>query len=116
MKIQIHCHEFEKTQAIEDHISDALESLRKFADPTNIHVYLETNAKGDRNSAKIDFHSNKKDYSAKEDSENLYKSIDLVVHKLEKQLRRDHSKTVTQRKHSGSIKDLPVQDLESSEA
>jgi len=104
MQIQIHFHDIERTEAIDSHIEGAMSHLTKFADPDNAHVYLAVVGKKQSFQCKIEFHANRKDYTSTELSDDMYKSIDLAVHKLEMQLRKDHDLRVSQRRHNGSIK------------
>ncbi len=106
MQVQIHYQEFERTEAIEDHINMAVSHLEKFAKMDRVHVHLKVNSKSANNICKVEIHANHKDYSSKEESDNMYKSIDMAVHKIETQLRRDHDVKVRERKHNGSIKDV----------
>lgn len=104
MQVQVHYSEFAKTEAIEQHVEDMMFHLAKFVDPIQVHVFLKVDGKGRDQICKIEFHAKHKDFTATEHSDNMYKSIDLAVHKIEAQLRKEHDMAVKERRHSGSIK------------
>ena len=99
---------FDISETLRQYAEEKFEKLAKYADNiTSMHVVLSVEDQHkSRNSddkdepqqiAKAVLHVPKKEIEAKEESGDMYKSIDLLLKKLERQLRRHKEK---QTKHA----------------
>ncbi len=87
----------EATDAIKDHVSAKLERIKKYLiHGVDAHVVLSVEKF--RHQCEIQIHEKDFQASALEVSDNLYASIDAVVHKIETQLKK-HKERV--KKHNG---------------
>ena len=87
----------EATDAIKDHVQAKLEKIMKYLiHGVDAHVVLSVEKF--RHQCEIQIHEKDFQASAIEVSDNLYTSIDAVVHKLQKQLKK-HKEIV--KKHNG---------------
>lgn len=81
----------EATDALKDHISKRVEKFHKFVTyPMEIHVFLTVEK--EIHFAEIKCHAEHRDLVASAESEDLYSSIDGVVHKIETQLKKEREK------------------------
>ena len=80
------------TEPLREYATEKLENcLNKFVhQETKVHLVLEVEKH--RQIAEISLHSYGTDFTAKEESENMYKSIDGIVETIGKQLRRRKDK------------------------
>jgi putative sigma-54 modulation protein len=87
MRINITARHFELTQALEDHVRDRLWTLKKYFDRLiNAHVILSVEKY--RQIAEITLKVSRLTLASKEESENMYTSVDHAVDKLERQVKR----------------------------
>lgn len=85
MQIQYTGHNFEVTNAIRDHVEKKIARLKTTTDKiTNIHVIMEVNKL--RQIAEANIAVPGTTINAKAESEDMYKTIDLLVDKLNVQL------------------------------
>lgn len=97
MRITTTARHFELTPALQEHIEEGLEKLRRYFDPLLTgHVTL-TVEKHDH-VAEISLHANGVDFNGHGKSEDMYVSVDLAVDKLERQLKKYKGKV---RSHKG---------------
>lgn len=79
------------TRSLKDHVEDKTKKIRTTFDKiTSIEVTLKVE-KGEQ-TAEISAHANGHTFHAKVSSENMYKSIDEVSHKMFRQIRRQKEK------------------------
>ena len=77
----------EMTDALKIHVEDRLEKLRSHFDrdmDANVVLSVEKH----RHIAEISIHANTQRFQGKESSQDMYKSIDAVIDKLDTQIRR----------------------------
>lgn len=87
MNVTITCRHFESTEAIKEHVENKLEKFKKYLiRPIEVHVILAVEKF--RQQCEITMHA--KDFKAQalESSENMYTSIDMAIHKIERQIRK----------------------------
>ena len=84
----------EATEAIKTYATDKLRNcVQKFTQrDTDVHVVLKVEK--NRQIAETSFHSGGADFAVKEESDNLYASIDMMVDALTHQMRK-HKEKVT---------------------
>ena len=105
------------TEAIRGFIEKKIKKLDKFFDENTIcHVTFTDKSKGkQRVDIRIEYKSNT--YLAETNTEDLYKGIDILIEKIEGQIRKD--KTLTERQRRTGIPEMPVienvEDLEDEE-
>lgn len=91
MQINIVGHQLEITEALKLKVNEKLEKLAShFNDIHTIHVVLDAN-KAEHN-VEVDLHYHGAIVSATDASHDMYKSVELVVKKLEKQLEKKKNK------------------------
>ena len=98
MEIQISGHGFEVTKPIETHIHQKLKKIRKHFDHlVTVHVVLKIEKK--LHVAEITVHASHHDFFICEKSDDMYATVDKLIHKLDRQiikhkekLRDHHSK------------------------
>lgn len=94
MQINITGHQVEVTEPIRDYINDKFDRIKRHFDQVlNIHVIIRVEKVRHQSEATI--HIGGKDFFAESTEDNLYKSIDLLVDKLDKQVRRYKDKTTS---------------------
>lgn len=87
MNIQIAGRHMEVTDALKDHVSEGLAKVRShFQRVIDADVVLDVEKH--RHIAEITLHANGIRIHGKESSEDMYASVDAVINKLEKQVRR----------------------------
>ena len=92
MKITITFLHLEHTESLDERIREKSQKLKKFfqGEP---HIKWTCYVKNGRHYAEVSIHGGKKsNYHATAHSENLYKTIDLAVEKVEKQLHKHKDK------------------------
>lgn len=87
MRIDITARHFEATQELEDHVQERLLTLKKYFDSIiNSHVILTVEKY--RQIVEITLKVSGLTLASKEESDNMYISIDRAVAKLERQVKR----------------------------
>jgi putative sigma-54 modulation protein len=110
MRINITARHFELTQALEDHIRDRLWTLKKYFERLiDAHVILSVEKY--RQIAEITLRVSRLTLASKEESENMYTSIDHAVDKLERQVKRYKQRLVN---HKPRKKELEEEMAEGS--
>ena len=90
--IQFSGHGDELTPALKEHVNKKFERLQKHFDSiTSIHVFFNIDKLMQISEATI--HIPGHEIYAKAESEDMYKTIDLLVHKLDRQLDKQKGKS-----------------------
>jgi putative sigma-54 modulation protein len=91
MSLHFNFKHLEATDALKTHIEDKVSKLYKIVTyPMEIHVFLSVQK--EVHSVEIKCHAEHKELAALAKSKDLYESIDMVVHKLEAQLKKERDK------------------------
>ena len=109
MKYNIRGNKIEVTEAINDYIKSKLSKIEKYLDD-NEEVEAKTviSARGKDQKVEVTIPTDKYTLRAEERNDDLYAAIDLVIDKLEKQLKKYKSKLSNKR----TIKDTYVPEVE----
>ena len=93
-QIQINGHNVEITDILRTFIEDKFShNLTKYVERiTSIHVMLDVNKKRARQIAKVKMHLPNSEIYAEAESEDMYKTIDMLIGKIARQLRKRRSK------------------------
>lgn len=103
MNVQLSGHHIEITPAIRAYLTDKLSRVKRhFEQAIEVHATfsLDSNLK----KASLRLHSKGHDFQAEDVEHDLYKAIDLVVDKLDKQVTKH--KTKNQEHHSSVKRDI----------
>ena len=87
MKYNIRGNKIDVTQAINDYLESKLAKVEKYFDD-DVEAKAIISAKGREQKVEVTIWSGKYNVRAEESNEDLYSAIDLVVDKLERQLKR----------------------------
>ncbi|MCL2485634.1 MAG: ribosome-associated translation inhibitor RaiA [Endomicrobia bacterium] len=88
MQINITARHLKLTDAIDSYVRKKISRSGKFYDGDDVWAHAVLSAEKNRQIIEINFHVGKLTFRVKEQSPDLYASIDLSVDKLEKQLRK----------------------------
>lgn len=88
MQINITARHLKLTDAIGAYVKQKVAKVGKFFDGDAVRVHVILSVEKNRQITEVVFYSEGKAFRAKEESEDLYASIDLTVDKLTKQLRK----------------------------
>lgn len=112
MNIQITGNHLPVTESLEERINSQLAILEERSyDVVNVEVILScTNDKVNNKKAEITVKSKGKDLFASDVSDDMYKSIDAVAHKIIAQLKKRKEKINSKKGHS-SVKDLEIDEV-----
>ncbi len=91
MKITISFLHLEHTQSLDERIREKSEKLAKYCEDKGTmkwHCFVKNGV----HYAEATYHNQKFEYHAKASSDSLYKTIDLVIDKLEKQISKKKDK------------------------
>jgi len=110
MNIAITFRQMEATDAVKGYAHDKVSKLQKFLrHPLKGQVTLS--CQKTVHFVEVDVHSGAEHYHAKEESEDMYASIDKVIDKIEAQIRGAHSRKKGQERVSDKlIPDVPDED------
>lgn len=98
----------EASQAIRDYVDTKIGHLEKFLiRPTEMHVVLSVEKF--RHRAEITLHEQNFKASADETTEDMYKSIDKVIHKIESQVKKHKTKIQDHHKHHHPLHEIAAQ-------
>lgn len=112
MKYNIRGNKLEVTQAIKDYIQEKVSRLEKYFDG-DVEVKVVISAKGKEQKVEVNLWRGKYDVRAEETKEDLYASIDLVVDKLDRQLKKYKDKiTNKKRKETHVIEEYIEEETE----
>lgn len=88
MQINITARHLKLTNAIDSYVRKKVSKAGKFYDGDDVWVHVILSVEKNRQITELNFHVGKLTFRAKEQSPDLYASIDLTVDKLEKQLKK----------------------------
>ena len=113
MKLSVTFRHMDPSEALKEHVEDKLGRLKKyFPDPVRAQVVFST----ERHRQKIDVSitlSNGATIQGKETAEDMYTAVDLVMDKIDRQIRRHKDKTTNRR---GNAEQLPLAEDEQGHA
>ena len=116
MKLNIRGNKIEVTSAIKDYVLDKIARLdRYFENPEDIEVYALIKVKGKEETIEVTVPTRRFTLRAEETNEDLYAAIDLVLDKLERQIRKNKTRLNKKYKNVEDIDmvlDFPVDDDE----
>jgi putative sigma-54 modulation protein len=103
----------EHSQQLKDYGIDKLSKLEKYLDSV-LDAEITFTVEKFRHKALVVLSSNGLKITAEQESDDMYSAMDLVVDKLEKQIKRHREKLRNRGKNNGpmSIKDFPIEDKE----
>lgn len=117
MKIVSSFKHLEHTPALDQKIQEKSERLSKYLDG-NFEVHWTCSVRDDgAQLAEIKLVGPSIDYHASAHSDRLYKSLDLVINKIERQIqkKKDKWKSKINKKHNPSFKDQQIDDSQEHE-
>ena len=98
MKYNFRGNKIEVTEAINDYLKSKLSKLEKYLDDNEeVEAKALISAKGKDQKVEVTIWSGKYNIRAEETSEDLYSAIDLVIDKLERQLKKYKAKLSSKR-------------------
>jgi putative sigma-54 modulation protein len=113
VNIAITFRHMEATEAMKVHATDKVAKLQKFLrQPMKGQVTLSCEKK--LHKAEVDVHSGPEHFHAHEESEDMYASVDLVVDKLERQIRAARKATTSRKKGADRASDHLLPGVEDS--
>ncbi len=93
MKLNIRGNKIEVTDAIKEYVVDKIARLdRYFEEPEEIEVYALIKVKGKEETIEITVPTKRFTLRAEETNDDLYAAIDLVIDKLERQIRKNKTR------------------------
>ncbi len=108
MKILIRGEKIEVTQAIQDYVKEKINKLNKYiGDSENIKASVVVNVKGHNQKVEVTIPLKNVILRAEETRDDLYAAIDVVVDKLERQIRKNKTKLQSKKMNKLS-KDLLI--------
>ena len=88
----------EPTAALKNYVEDKIHKIAKyFSHSLDAHVILAVDAK-QRQMAEVELHAHGAFIHGKEQHQNLYAAIDLVLDKIERQVRKQKAKSTVSRR------------------
>lgn len=100
MQINITARHLKLTSAIDSYVRKKVSKAGKFFDGDDVWAHVILSVEKSRQITEVNFHVGKMTFRAKEQSPDLYASIDLSVDKLEKQLRKQKEISKIHRKEN----------------
>lgn len=110
MRITVSGKNIEVTSALRDTVERKLSKLEKYFNP-DVEIYATLSVQKNRQILEVTIPFNGVILRAEEENDNMYASIDLVLDKLEGQIRKQKTK-LQRRTHSESLKFQFIPDLE----
>ncbi len=107
MKIHFTGRHFDITKAIKDFTEGKLKKIQRFIDGI-IEAHVILSIEKYRNIAEISLHGRHVSFSGKEETQDMYSSIGLVLDKIEKQAKRHKEKLVDRKRAKRSSSIEPV--------
>ncbi len=103
MQINITGHHMDVTPALRSYVSNKFERLeRHFDNMTNIHVILSVEK--ERQKAEATIHVNKRNLFADSQHEDMYAAIDVLIDKLDRQVKKHKEKLTNHHRNEGSLR------------
>lgn len=100
MQLTITGHQIDVTDSIREYIQTKLERVKRHFDQVlNVHVIISVEKV--RHKSEATMHIGGRDFFAESTEDHLYKSIDLLVDKLDKQIRRHKDKITNHHRGEG---------------
>jgi len=97
MNITTTARHYQLTPALKDYAESKVGQLKKyFENIVNAHITFELEKY--RHAVEVSIHVNGKDFNGREVSEDMYASVDRVVEKLERQIRKHKEKRISNKK------------------
>lgn len=103
MKCKIRGEKIKITEAIQDYVENKLSRLDKYFKDNNIEANVLIRVKGKKQAIEVTIPYDKYTLRSEEDRDDLYAAIDLVVDKLEGQIRKNKTKLKKSVKKSEEI-------------
>lgn len=113
MRITVSGKNIEVTSALRNTVERKLSKLEKYFNP-DVEVYATLSVQKNRQIIEVTIPFNGVILRGEEENDDMYASIDLVVDKLEGQIRKQKTK-LQRRNHSSSLKFQSIPDVEPSE-
>jgi putative sigma-54 modulation protein len=108
MGIAITFRHMASSDALKEYVHDKLERVQKYLrQPLDAHVTLA--AERHQHVAEISFHSAGRQYQARHDSDDMYKSIDLMIDKVEHQISKHHDAVARGKKGAEGARAVALQ-------
>lgn len=109
MQLNLTGHHVEITDSLRDYVTTKLDKLeRHFDQVTNVHVILGVEKLRQKAEAKIHIKGNQ--LFAESENEDMYTSIDSMIDKLDRQIRKHKEKVTDHHQQNGALKDQPLAD------
>lgn len=107
MQFSVTFRHMEPTDALKSYAKERMDRIRKYLpDPIACHVVFSTERHNHRIDVNFQLH-NGLTVAGHETTENMYSSIDLVIAKIERQVRKYKGKVGTQRQRPHHVEPLP---------
>jgi len=107
MQLNLTGHHVDITDSLRDYVTTKLEKLeRHFDQVTNVHVILGVEKLRQKAEAQINIKGNQ--LFAESVNEDMYASIDNMIDKLDRQVRKHKEKITDHHKQNGALKDQPL--------
>ncbi|MCL1972776.1 MAG: ribosome-associated translation inhibitor RaiA [Endomicrobia bacterium] len=103
MQINITARHLKLTSAIDSYVRKKISKSAKFFDGDDVWAHVILSVEKSRQITEVNFHVGKLNFRAKEQSPDLYASIDITVDKLEKQLRKQKEISKLHRKQNLAV-------------
>jgi putative sigma-54 modulation protein len=103
MQINITARHLKLTDSIDSRVRKKITKFEKFCSASDVFAHVILSVEKNRQITEIIFHSGKVSFRSKEESTDLYSSIDLAVDKLEKQLKKQKDISKVHRKDKLAI-------------
>jgi putative sigma-54 modulation protein len=103
MNLHLSSHHMEITPAIRGYATDKFDKLKRHFDSVVIDVNIILSVEKLKQKAEATMHVSGKNLFVECDDENLYAAIDMLVDKLDRQVRR-HKEKISSRRHDDSGK------------
>ena len=100
MQINITARHLKLTNAIDSYVRKKISKAGKFYDGDDVWVHVILSVEKNRQITEVNFHVGKLTFRVKEQSPDLYASIDLSIDKLEKQLKKQKEISKIHRKNN----------------
>ena len=98
MKYNIRGKKIEVTDAIRDYMASKIERLEKYLDDNDeVEAKAVVSTKGKEQKVEVTIWSGKYNIRAEESSEDLYAAMDLVIDKLERQVRKNKTRLMSKK-------------------
>jgi putative sigma-54 modulation protein len=112
MQINITARHLRLTDAIDSYVRTKILKLGKFFDGDDVCAHIILSVEKNRQITEIIFHVGKRTFRAKEQSPDLYASVDLTIEKIEKQLRKQKELSKSNKKDKRKVLKDKKQNIE----